>query len=104
MIAPRMSLMNDKGVGVLLLDGHDVAITREHVDALAELLDPNGRTGPWQAARDLLEWSNETPCHTCRQSPVVVRDNQGYPRCADCQDAAVRASRQAADAFKAGLS
>ena len=89
MITPRMSVIDDKGTAKLLLDlnGRDVLVTREQLEAMTLLVDPNSVTAAHSHALQMMTES-EIPCHYCGERPTVGRDQYGARRCQMHEDAA----------------
>ena len=89
MTTPSMSVVDDKGTAKLLLDlnGRDVYVTREQLEAMTLLVDPNSVTGGHGNALQMMA-DSEIPCHHCGDRPSVGRDEYGAPRCQMHEDAA----------------
>ena len=91
MITPRMSVIDDKGTAKLLLDlnGRDVYVTREQLEAMTLLIDPNSVTGEHSRALQMMA-DSEIPCQQqkCGERPTVSRDQYGARRCQMHEDAA----------------
>jgi len=84
-----MSVIDDKGAAKLLLDvnGRDVYVTREQLEAMTLLVDPASVTVAHSRALQMMAES-ERPCHYCGERPSVGRDEYGAPRCQVHEDAA----------------
>ena len=84
MTTPRMSVVDDKGTAKLLLDlnGRDVYVTREQLEAMTLLVDPNSVTGEHSRALQMMA-DSEIPCQQqkCGERPTVGRDQYGARRC-----------------------
>ena len=89
MNTPRMSVVDDKGTAKLLLDlnGRDVLVTREQLEAMTLLVDPQSVTVAHSRALRMMT-DAERPCHYCGERPTVGRDNYGARRCQMHEDAA----------------
>ena len=91
MTTPRMSVVDDKGTAKLLLDfnGRDVLVTREQLEAMTLLIDPNSVTGEHSNALQMMA-DSEIPCQQrkCGERPTVSRDQYGARRCQMHEDAA----------------
>ena len=91
MSTPRMSVIDDKGTAKLLLDlnGRDVLITRDQLEAIALLVDPASVTVAHSRALQMMAES-ERPCQQqrCGERPTVGRDEYGARRCQMHEDAA----------------
>lgn len=89
MNTPRMSVVDDKGTAKLLLDlnGRDVLVTREQLEAMTLLVDPKSVTVAHSRALQMMT-DAERPCHYCGERPSVGRDEYGAPRCQVHEDAA----------------
>ena len=91
MTTPRMSVVDDKGTAKLLLDlnGRDVLVTREQLEAMTLLVDPNSVTVAHSRALQMMA-DSEIPCQQqkCGERPTVSRDQYGARRCQMHEDAA----------------
>ena len=91
MSTPRMSVVDDRGTAKLLLDlnGRDVYVTREQLEAMTLLIDPNSVTGEHGNALQMMA-DSEIPCQQqkCGERPTVSRDQYGARRCQMHEDAA----------------
>ena len=91
MSTPRMSVIDDKGAAKLLLDvnGRDVLVTREQLEAMTLLVDPASVTVAHSRALQMMA-DSEIPCQQqrCGERPTVGRDEYGAPRCQVHEDAA----------------
>lgn len=91
MTTPRMSVVDDKGTAKLLLDlnGRDVLLTREQLEAMTLLVDPNSVTVAHSRALQMMA-DSEIPCQQqkCGERPTVGRDQYGARRCRVHEDAA----------------
>lgn len=89
MTTPSMSVVDDKGTAKLLLDlnGRDVLVTREQLEAMTLLIDPKSVTGEHSNALQMMA-DSERPCHYCGERPTVGHDNYGARRCQMHEDAA----------------
>ena len=82
MTTPRMSVIDDKGTAKLLLDlnGRDVLVTREQLEAMTLLVDPNSVTAAHSHALQMMA-DSERPCTACQHTPTVT---DGL--CQDCAE------------------
>ena len=82
MSTPRMSVVDDKGTAKLLLDlnGRDVLVTREQLEAMTLLVDPNSVTGEHGNALQMMAES-ERACTVCQHTPTVAAG-----LCQDCTE------------------
>ena len=91
MTTPSMSVVDDKGTAKLLLDlnGRDVLVTRDQLEAMTLLVGPNSVTGAHSHALQMMAES-EIPCQQqrCGERPTVGRDQYGARRCQVHEDAA----------------
>jgi len=91
MITPSMSVVDDNGTAKLLLDlnGRDVYVTREQLEAITLLVDPASVTVAHSRALQMMAES-EVPCQQqkCGERPTVGRDQYGARRCQMHEDAA----------------
>jgi len=86
-----MSVIDDKGAAKLLLDvnGRDVLVTREQLEAMTLLVDPASVTVAHSRALQMMA-DSEIPCQQqrCGERPTVGRDEYDAPRCQMHEDAA----------------
>lgn len=91
MNTPEMSVVDDKGTAKLLLDlnGRDVYVTREQLEAMTLLIDPEPVTVAHSRALQMMS-DSEIPCQQqrCGERPTVGRDQYGARRCQMHEDAA----------------
>ena len=89
MNTPEVSVVDDGGTAKLLLDlnGRDVLVTREQLEAMTLLVDPASVTVAHSHALQMMT-DAERPCHYCGERPSVGRDEYGAPRCQVHEDAA----------------
>ena len=91
MSTPSMSVVDDKGTAKLLLDlnGRDVLVTREQLEAMTLLTDPASVTVAHSHALQMMA-DSEIPCQQqkCGERPTVSRDQYGATRCQMHEDAA----------------
>lgn len=91
MNTPEMSVVDDGGTAKLLLDlnGRDVLITRDQLEAIALLVDPASVTVAHSRALQMMA-DSERPCQQqkCGERPTVGRDQYGARRCQMHEDAA----------------
>ena len=91
MTTPSMSVVDDDGTAKLLLDlnGRDVLVTRDQLEAMTLLIDPNSVTGEHGNALQMMA-DSEIPCQQqkCGERPTVGRDQYGARRCQMHEDAA----------------
>ena len=91
MNTPRMSVVDDKGTAKLLLDlnGRDVYVTRDQLEAITLLVDPASVTVAHSRALRMMA-DSEIPCQQqrCGERPTVGRDQYGTRRCQMHEDAA----------------
>ena len=91
MSTPSMSVIDDKGTAKLLLDlnGRDVLVTRDQLEAMTLLVDPASVTVAHSRALQMMAES-ERPCQQqrCGERPTVGRDQYGARRCQMHEDAA----------------
>ena len=91
MTTPSMSVVDDKGTAKLLLDlnGRDVLVTREQLEAMTLLTDPASVTVAHSHALQMMA-DSERPCQQqkCGERPTVGRDQYGARRCQMHEDAA----------------
>lgn len=91
MSTPSMSVVDDKGTAKLLLDlnGRDVYVTRDQLEAMTLLVDPASVTVAHFRALQMMTES-EIPCQQqrCGERPTVSRDQYGARRCQMHEDAA----------------
>ena len=91
MTTPSMSVIDDKGTAKLLLDlnGRDVYVTREQLEAMTLLVYPASVTVAHYRALQMMAES-ERPCQQqkCGERPTVSRDQYGARRCQMHEDAA----------------
>ena len=91
MTTPRMSVVDDKGTAKLLLDlnGRDVLVTREQLEAMTLLVYPASVTVAHSRALQMMA-DSEIPCQQqkCGERPTVSRDQYGARRCQMHEDAA----------------
>ena len=91
MSTPSMSFIDDKGTAKLLLDlnGRDVLVTREQLEAMTLLVDPASVTVAHSRALQMMA-DSEIPCQQqkCGERPTVGHDQYGAPRCQMHEDAA----------------
>ena len=82
MSATEMSVVDDKGTAKLLLDlnGRDVLVTREQLEAMTLLVDPNSVTAAHSHALQMMA-DSERPCTACQHTPTVT---DGL--CQDCAE------------------
>ena len=82
MSTPRMSVIDDKGTAKLLLDlnGRDVLVTRDQLEAMTLLIDPNSVTGEHGNALQMMA-DSEIPCTVCQHTPTVAAG-----LCQDCTE------------------
>lgn len=91
MNTPRMSVIDDQGTAKLLLDlnGRDVLVTRDQLEAMTLLVDPASVTVAHRIALQMMA-DSEIPCQQqkCGERPTVSRDQYGARRCQMHEDAA----------------
>ena len=91
MNTPRMSVIDDNGTAKLLLDlnGRDVLVTREQLQAMTLLVAPQSLTFAHHIALKMMA-DSEIPCQQqkCGERPTVGRDQYGARRCQMHEDAA----------------
>ena len=91
MTTPRMSVVDDKGTAKLLLDlnGRDVLVTREQLEAMTLLVAPASVTVAHSRALQMMA-DSEIPCQQqkCGERPTVGHDQYGATRCQMHEDAA----------------
>lgn len=91
MTTPSMSVIDDKGTAKLLLDlnGRDVLVTRDQLEAMTLLVDPASVTVAHSRALQMMA-DSEIPCQQqkCGERPTVSRDQYGARRCQMHEDAA----------------
>ena len=91
MTTPRMSVVDDQGTAKLLLDlnGRDVLVTRDQLEAMTLLVDPASVTVAHANALQMMA-DSEIPCQQqkCGERPTVSRDQYGARRCQMHEDAA----------------
>lgn len=91
MSTPRMSVIDDNGTAKLLLDlnGRDVLVTRDQLEAMTLLVDPASVTVAHSHALQMMA-DSEIPCQQqkCGERPTVGRDQYGARRCQVHEDAA----------------
>ena len=91
MTTPSMSVIDDKGTAKLLLDlnGRDVYVTRDQLEAITLLVDPASVTVAHSHALQMMA-DSEIPCQQqkCGERPTVGRDQYGARRCQMHEDAA----------------
>ena len=91
MTTPSMSVVDDKGTAKLLLDlnGRDVLVTREQLEAITLLVDPASVTVAHSRALQMMAESVR-PCQQqkCGERPTVGHDEYGARRCQVHEDAA----------------
>lgn len=91
MITPRMSVVDEQGTAKLLLDlnGRDVYVTRDQLEAMTLLVDPASVTVAHSRALQMMA-DSEIPCQQqkCGERPTVGRDQYGARRCQMHEDAA----------------
>ena len=91
MTTPRMSVIDDQGTAKLLLDlnGRDVLVTRDQLEAMTLLVDPASVTVAHHIALQMMA-DSEIPCQQqkCGERPTVGRDQYGARRCQMHEDAA----------------
>ena len=91
MTTPRMSVVDDQGTAKLLLDlnGRDVLVTRDQLEAMTLLVDPASVTVAHANALQMMS-DSERPCQQqkCGERPTVSRDQYGARRCQMHEDAA----------------
>ena len=91
MSTPSMSVVDDKGTAKLLLDlnGRDVYVTRDQLEAMTLLVHPASVTVAHAEALRMMAES-ERPCQQqkCGERPTVGRDQYGARRCQMHEDAA----------------
>ena len=82
MSTPSMSVIDDKGTAKLLLDlnGRDVLVTREQLEAMTLLVDPASVTVAHSHALQMMAES-EIPCTVCQHTPTVAAG-----LCQDCTE------------------
>lgn len=98
MNTPRMSVVDDTGTAKLLLDlnGRDVLVTRDQLEAITLLIDPASVTVAHSRALQMMA-DSEIPCQQrkCGERPTVSRDQYGARRCQMHEDAANAAGWEA---------
>lgn len=91
MSTPRMSVVDDQGTAKLLLDlnGRDVLVTRDQLEAMTLLVAPASVTVAHSRALQMMA-DSEIPCQQqkCGERPTVSRDQYGARRCQMHEDAA----------------
>ena len=91
MSTPRMSVVDDKGTAKLLLDlnGRDLLVTRDQLEAMTLLVEPASVTVAHSRALQMMA-DSEIPCQQqkCGERPTVGRDQYGARRCQMHEDAA----------------
>ena len=91
MSTPRMSVVDDEGTAKLLLDlnGRDVYVTRDQLEAMTLLVYPASVTVAHSHALQMMAES-DIPCQQqrCGERPTVGRDQYGARRCQMHEDAA----------------
>ena len=82
MTTPSMSVVDDKGTAKLLLDlnGRDVLVTREQLEAMTLLTDPASVTVAHSHALQMTA-DSERPCTACQHTPTVAAG-----LCQDCTE------------------
>ena len=82
MSTPSMSVIDDKGTAKLLLDlnGRDVLVTRDQLEAMTLLVDPASVTVAHSRALQMMAES-ERPCTVCQHTPTVAAG-----LCQDCTE------------------
>ena len=82
MTTPSMSVIDDKGTAKLLLDlnGRDVLVTREQLEAMTLLVDPASVTVAHSRALQMMAES-ERACTVCQHTPTVAAG-----LCQDCTE------------------
>ena len=82
MNTPRMSVVDDTGTAKLLLDlnGRDVLVTREQLEAMTLLVDPASvNVAHYDALQMMTE--SERACTVCQHTPTVAAG-----LCQDCTE------------------
>ena len=91
MTTPEMSVVDDAGTAKLLIDlnGRDVLVTRDQLEAITLLVDPASVTVAHSRALQMMT-DAEIPCQQqrCGERPTVGRDQYGARRCQVHEDAA----------------
>ena len=82
MSTPRMSVIDDQGTAKLLLDlnGRDVLVAREQLEAMTLLVDPASVTVAHSHALQMMAESVR-PCTVCQHTPTVAAG-----LCQDCTE------------------
>ena len=82
MSTPRMSVIDDKGTAKLLLDlnGRDVLVTREQLEAMTLLVNPAAAVVAYSHALQMMA-DSEIPCTVCQHTPTVAAG-----LCQDCTE------------------
>lgn len=81
-MTPSMSVIDDKGTAKLLLDlnGRDVLVTRDQLEAMTLLVDPAYVTVAHSRALQMMA-DSVRPCTVCQHTPTV-----GSGLCQDCAE------------------
>lgn len=91
MNTPEVNVVDDGGTAKLLLDlnGRDVLVTREQLEAMTLLVDPASVTVAHSRALQMMA-DSEIPCQQqkCGERPTVGHDQYGARRCQMHEDAA----------------